>query len=122
MTPDRQAIGRYGEDLAAHELEKLGFRIVDRNWRTGRGEIDLVAWDGDILVFVEVKTRRGRSMGTPEEGLTKNKSEKLLEMAQMYLLGHDLDVNWRIDLVAVELNRGGRLVRLEHIPNVVVAW
>jgi putative endonuclease len=122
MTPDRQTTGRHGEELASSHLEGLGYRIADRNWRCARGEIDLVAWAGEVLVFVEVKTRRGRAMGTPEEGLTPYKSKKLLELAQAYLLAHDLDVDWRVDLVAVELDRTGRLLRLEHIPNAVMAW
>lgn len=120
---DRRQLGQFGERVAAHHLEAQGYRILRRNWRCARGEIDLVAQAGETLVFVEVKTRRGRAMGTPEEGVTPRKAEKLLQLGQYYLLEQDLeDVDWRIDLVAVELDRRGKLLRCEHIPNAVMGW
>lgn len=119
---DAKNLGRWGESVAAHHLEAKGCRIVERNWRCQRGEIDLVARDGSTLVFVEVKTRRGRSMGTPEEGLTPRKGRKLLELGQLYLAERDLDVDWRVDLVAIELDSGGKLLRCDHIPNAVLGW
>jgi putative endonuclease len=119
----RKKLGAWGEKVAALHLEAKGYEIAARNWRCARGEIDLVAWEGETLLFVEVKTRRGREMGTPEEGLTWHKSRKLLEVAQYYLLEHDLDdVAWRIDLVAVELDRTGKLLRCDHIPGAVRGW
>lgn len=119
----RKQLGSWGESVAATYLEAHGYTIVTRNWRCARGEIDLVARTGDELVFVEVKTRRGRQMGTPEEGVTPRKARKLLELAQRYLLAHDLDdVAWRVDLVAVELDGRGKLVRCEHVKEAVVGW
>lgn len=119
----RKRLGNWGESVAATYLEAQGYRILQRNWRCARGEIDLVAQAGEVLVFVEVKTRRGRGMGTPEEGVTPRKAQKLLELGQRYLLAHDLDeVEWRVDLVAVELDRQGKLLRCEHIPNAVWGW
>jgi putative endonuclease len=119
----RRRLGRFGERVAAHHLEAQGYRILHRNWRCARGEIDLVAQAGETLVFVEVKTRRGRAMGAPEEGVTRRKAEKLLQLSQYYLLEEDLeDVEWRVDLVAVELDRRGKLLRCEHIPNAVMGW
>ena len=122
QSDDRKQLGRWGESVAAQQLESQGFQIVERNWRCRQGEIDLVAQEADMLVFVEVKTRRGRGMGTPEEGLTPRKSRKLLKLGQLYLSQHDLDVDWRIDMVAVELDRKGKLLRCEHIPNAVLGW
>ncbi len=61
-------------------------------------------------------------MGTPEEGLTLRKSKKLLELAQQYVADGDLDVDWRVDLIAVELDNSGKLLRCEHIPNAVLGW
>lgn len=120
MADDRKALGKWGEGLAARYLEEQGYQIVARNWRTRQGELDLVAQAGEMLVFVEVKTRRGRAAGTPEEGVTQRKGRQLLELAQAYLLAHELeDVEWRIDVVAVELDGHGRLLRCEHIPNAV---
>ncbi|MAU00971.1 MAG: YraN family protein [Anaerolineaceae bacterium] len=119
----RKKLGAWGEKVAATMLEADGYRIVARNWRCQKGEIDLIVQAGDgLLAFVEVKTRRGRSMGLPEEALTPHKSRKLIQLAQIYLGEHDLDVDWRIDLVAVELDKSGKLLRCEHIPNAVLGW
>ena len=122
MSANRQELGRWGESVAAHHLEAKGYKIIARNWRCASGEIDLIAQAGQELVFVEVKTRRGRAMGTPEEGLTSKKSQKLLALAQQYLADEDLDVDWRVDLVAVELDGSGKLVRCEHIPSAILGW
>ena len=122
MGNGRKQLGAWGEGVAATHLEAEGYRIVARNWRCRQGEIDLIAQAGATLVFVEVKTRRGRSMGSPEEALTPRKSRKLIQLAQLYLAEHDLDVDWRIDLVAVELDTSGKLLRCEHIPNAVLGW
>lgn len=122
MTDNRKRLGAWGESVAALQLEADGYRIVARNWRCSQGEVDLIAQAGEELVFVEVKTRRGRGMGSPEEGLTPAKQKKLLKLAQLYVAEHDLDVDWRIDLVAVELDKSGKLLRVEHIPNAVLGW
>ncbi len=119
----RKKLGSWGESVAATHLESKGYRIVQRNWRCARGEIDLIAQTGDVLVFVEVKTRRGRGSGTPEEGVTPQKARRLLDLGQAYLYESDLDnVEWRVDLVAVELDGRGKLLRCEHIPNAVMGW
>ena len=123
MSDSRQKLGRWGEQLAADRLESQGYLILDRNWRCSRGEIDLVTQKGEILVFVEVKTRRGRDHGTPEEALTKVKAKRLFELSQRYMLERDIeDAEWRVDLVAVELDKQGKLLRFEHLPNVLWAW
>lgn len=119
----RQRLGRWGEDLAATFLEAKGYLILARNWRSRRGEIDLVTQTGETIAFVEVKTRKGREFGLPEEGLTTNKANRLQNLAQEYLAENDLnEVDWRIDLVAVELDHDGELLRCEHIPNAVLGW
>jgi putative endonuclease len=122
VTKGRRELGQWGESLAILQLENKGYEIIERNWRCNRGEVDIVAKAGDELVFVEVKTRRGRAMGTPEEGLTIKKSQKLVELAQIYLYEHLLEMDWRVDLVAVELDRSGKLLRCEHIVNAVLGW
>ncbi len=108
--------------MAARHLEAKGYEIVIRNWRCSQGEIDLVARAGQVWVFVEVKTRRGQEMGTPEEGVTAAKARKLLALAQAYVAAYELDVDWRIDLVAVELDKKGRFIRCEHLEDVVLGW
>lgn len=122
-TAPRQRLGRWGEGLAASHLEAAGYTIVERNWRCTAGEIDLVARDRETLVFVEVKTRRGRDYGAPEEALTPRKAQQLLRLGGQYVAEHDLeDVAWRIDLVAVELDERGVLLRCDHIPYAVLGW
>ena len=74
---DRRALGASGEALAARHLERRGCRILERNVRCGRGEIDLVAIDGGTIVFVEVKGNRGRRFGAPEEMVTSAKQRQL---------------------------------------------
>jgi putative endonuclease len=119
----RQRLGRWGEDLASAFLEANGHQILARNWRSRRGEIDLITRTGETIAFVEVKTRKGREFGLPEEGLTTHKANRLQALAQEYLAENDLnEVDWRIDLVAVELDLDGELLRCEHIPNAVLGW
>lgn len=120
MTSDRKRLGAWGESVAATHLEAHGYTIVARNWRCPVGEIDLVARKGESLAFVEVKTRRG---GNPEDQITPRKAQKLLETAHTYLLEHDLDeIDYSIDVVAVALDRRGKLLRCDHYPNAVTGW
>ena len=122
MKGARKKLGQRGEDLAAAHLEKLGYVVRERNWRCPAGEIDIVAEDGGCLAFVEVRTRRGREYGTPEESVTPAKQAKLVEVAQIYLQEHSWDGDWRIDLVAVEMTSRGKLLRVELIKNAVTGW
>ncbi len=119
----RRQLGQWGENLAASHLEAQGYRIVERNWRCSLGEIDIVAQEGDVLVFAEVKTRQSQNFGTPEESITRRKSQRLIDLGVQYCADHDLeDVEWRIDLVAIEIDRDGVLQRCDHIPNAVLGW
>jgi putative endonuclease len=116
------SLGRWGEDVAARHLTALGYEIVARNWRCEAGEVDIVARDGETWVFVEVRTRRGRRFGTPEESITGAKQARLIEVAGAYLAEHDLgDVDWRVDVVAIELGPDG-LWRVDVIKNAVTGW
>ncbi len=122
MTKTRQALGKRGEDLAAEKLSAAGFEIVARNYRCPWGELDLVTRQGDLWVFVEVRTRRGRRFGTPEESITPRKKTHLIQAAQTYLQANELaDVDWRIDVVAVELDPKGTLLRVDILENAVNA-
>ena len=103
-------LGRTGERLAAEELIRSGYRILERNFACRYGEIDLVAEEKDDLVFVEVKTRRGNAYGLPEEAVTVRKQQKLIQAAAFYLDLHGCaDRSWRIDVVAVQLSNSGKL-------------
>ncbi len=115
MAGDRRVrLGRCGEDLAAAELARSGYEIVARNWRSPGGEVDIVARRGQEWAFFEVRTRRGPEFGTPEESLTPVKQQRMVDTALAYLAEHGLgDVDWRVGLVAVEMDKAGRLLRVE---------
>ena len=122
MSDSRRRLGQWGESVAELHLKDKGLQVLERNWRCQLGEIDIIALDDDEYVFVEVKTRKGRQMGLPEEGLTDKKARKLIDLAKRYLADHDLDPDWRVDLVAIELDNDGKLLRCEHIANAILGW
>lgn len=99
----RQETGRAGEAAAAAFLEEAGYRVLHRNYRCGRsGEIDLIAVDGDTLVFVEVKTRRSASFGTGAEAVDQRKRARLIRLARYYLaIAGDHERICRFDVVDV---------------------
>ncbi|GAB4539687.1 MAG: YraN family protein [Anaerolineae bacterium] len=116
----RHKLGQRGESIAAACLERRGYRILERNWRCAAGELDIVARDGETLAFIEVRTRRGERFGSPEESLTPSKQSRLIELARTYLHQEGLtDQDWRIDVVAVELDGRGQLKRINLIRNAV---
>jgi len=117
----RRETGILGERLAARFLRERGYTVTETNYRCSEGEADIVARQGDVLVFVEVRTRRSLRFGTPEESITAAKKEKLRAVAACYREEHeDLPESWRIDVVAVELDGAGRPARMELIENAVV--
>ncbi len=116
----RKDTGIFGEKLAKDFLEKRGYRIRETNYRCPEGEIDLIAEDKDYLVFIEVRTKRSLEFGSPEESITQVKRERLRAVASRYLQAHsDLPRLWRIDVVAIELDRKGKPSRIELIENAV---
>ncbi|MFZ2052277.1 MAG: YraN family protein [Solirubrobacteraceae bacterium] len=126
--PDpRHALGRLGEDLAATHLERRGFAIVDRNARTRYGEIDLIAFDGVVLAFVEVKTRRastqsGRHLPAPLEGLRPRQRARLRRLAAAWLAERTsplLARELRFDAIGVVVDETGSVLRLDHVEG---AW
>lgn len=112
--PPAQARGRQAEDLASLALTQAGLQVVGRNLRLGGGELDLVAWEGPILVFVEVKGRAEGGRGTPEEAIGAVKRRRLVGAASAYLARLEgPEPPCRFDVVAVEFGRGGP--RLKHL-------
>ena len=108
--------GRAGEDLAVDYLVKKGYRILDRNYRYGHGEIDIVAEDGSVLVFVEVKARRSKQYGEPEDAITFRKRALLRRTADGYIYEHNIeDKDCRFDVVAVDYEP--RSPEIRHIEN-----
>jgi|SRR5689334_12516930 putative endonuclease len=103
MTIERQVLGRVGEDLAARELASRGYAILARRYRTRYGEIDIVAADGDTLVFVEVRARATEEFGSAAESVTDAKKRKVTAMAVDYLARHHVtDRPCRFDVVAID--------------------
>lgn len=120
MRRGTRRLGQLGEQLAAERLEEQGYVICERNYRCAVGEIDIVALDGECLAFVEVRTRKSKRFGSPEESITAAKKQKLIEVAETYLQEHEsLPLDWRIDVVSIQLSRRGSLERLELIKNAV---
>ncbi|HUU41323.1 MAG TPA: YraN family protein [Desulfatiglandales bacterium] len=105
MTEERIALGRLGEDLARKRLKKLGYRILKTNYRCPLGEIDLIALDGDVLVFVEIKTRKEASLGQVKEAVNKRKQGQLSKSALFYMKSNKIcERKARFDVVAVRLS------------------
>lgn len=102
---DRTEIARRGEDAAAAFLERIGMTIEARNWRSASGELDIVARDGDALVFVEVKTRRSERAGTAEEAVSPAKQRRIVRLARAYLSSDaaEHDGHVRFDVVAIRV-------------------
>ena len=107
----RNSLGLPGEDLAASFLEQKGFTIVCRNYRCRSGEIDIIARKKKLLCFIEVKTRRTRRFGLPQEAVTPAKQYKIGRVAQDFLQRHKLE-NWpaRFDVIAVDFSSGGGII------------
>lgn len=120
MTTHRKNLGAHGERLAEQHLIEQGYGIIAKNWRCAEGELDLVAQQSEALVFVEVRTRRGSRMGSPEESITPAKQAKLIQLAYTFLESWETpDCPWRIDVIAIVVDRPGQVVRLNHIESAV---
>lgn len=115
MTNAKQAVGAYGERLAVEYLVDAGLVLLDRNWRSRNGEIDIVARDGDVLVFCEVKTRRGATFGAPAEAVVAGKVARLRRLAAEWLARagvHPDEI--RFDVVSV-LSPPRGAPRIDHV-------
>jgi putative endonuclease len=108
--------GTIGEDLAVDFLQKKGYRILQRNYRFEHGEIDIVAEDGNVLVFVEVKARRSKEFGEPEDAVTPRKREKIRSTADGYLFENNIDdKECRFDVIAVDYT--GNKTEIRHLKD-----
>jgi len=116
----RGELGRSGEDIAAERISTRGYRVIDRNFRTREGEVDLIVWNGPVLTFIEVKARRGRAYGLPEESIMATKGERLIAVAYAYMQAMEQPPeDWRIDVVAIEFGVGGTVRRFEILKGAV---
>jgi len=117
-TERRRQLGRFGEAYAARHLVEGGMVVLDRNWRCEAGEIDLVLRDGRVLVVCEVKTRSSTAFGSPLEGVSEQKAERLRRLAARWLAEHPLrPAEVRIDVVGV-LAAPGRQPQVEHLRGI----
>jgi putative endonuclease len=118
MKPTPQALGRWGENQAAAYLEGRGYTILERNFRTPYGEIDLVARKQNTVVFVEVKTRSSDSFGLPEESITPDKATHMVDAARYYIDDHPAsDCVWRIDVIAIRRSSNNIDPQITHFRN-----
>ncbi len=122
MTTERSKLGSIGEHHARLILERKGFAYIESNWRCASGELDLIMRDGEFIVMVEVKVRRGEAAGSAEEAISALKGRKLLATGEWYMADHGEigDDPWRIDLVAITIDSRGAVTRISHIPDAVV--
>ena len=114
----RQSIGSWGEQQGELFLQRQGLEIIEKNYHTRMGELDIIARDGEELVFIEVKTRTNLQTGYPEEAVTDEKMEHLIEAAESYLDKHDPDKAWRMDVLAIIGRPGSKTVQFEWFKDV----
>lgn len=106
--------GNHGESIAAAYLERKGYQILSQNWRNSYHEIDLIAIKDQILVFVEVKTRKSHQMGTPETAVGKKKQKHLFSAAEAFLQKTQLDYKeWRFDVIAITLGKSDNFLHIK---------
>jgi putative endonuclease len=115
MSSSTNSIGRTGESIASTHLIGLGFKILERNWRFKKYEIDIIADYQDFIVFIEVKTRKDDSHGQPQDFVTRKKQRFLIKAANEYLTMNNIDRECRFDIIAV--TNGAEGSKIEHIPN-----
>ena len=117
MTKSNQSVGHWGEETAAAYLTQCGYEILTRNIRTPYGEIDIIAKQSDIVIFVEVKTLTSSKHFFPEQNVTARKREHMLACAQHYATEHVID-HWQIDVIAVE-GKQGTEPKITHFENAI---
>jgi putative endonuclease len=119
MTTQKQAIGQWGEEIAARYLESKGYTIFERNFHTAHGEIDILAGKEAALIFVEVKTRSSHAFAYPEDSVTRRKQAAMLSAAEEYLQAHpESPESWQFDVIAIERKTGGK-PEIVHFENVI---
>lgn len=121
MEKYRQSIGKQGEIKAKNYLKRRGYQILECNYRTKAGEIDLIAKEKDSLVFVEVKTRTSEEYGTPAEAVSFYKQQHMIKSARYYLARHGGECECRFDVIEVRMPVRGllKIARINHLKNVL---
>ncbi len=116
----KKEVGRLGEDSACNYLEKEGYKILGRNYKTKYAEIDIVAKKREELVFVEVRTKTNENYGSPEESVNREKMRRLKRSALGYVQKNKYYDCYRIDLICVVLDKQGEIKRFTHHENITL--
>ncbi|PID60602.1 MAG: YraN family protein [Ignavibacteriae bacterium] len=117
MTQNKNQLGNKGEDIAVDYLKENNYKIIERNYRFGHGEIDIIAEQNEILIFIEVKTRKNLEFGPPELAVTKSKQRQIKKIAEAYLYENEInDKDCRMDVIAI-LKEDKLPPRITHIEN-----
>ncbi|MFA5029880.1 MAG: YraN family protein [Patescibacteria group bacterium] len=111
-------LGKFGEQLAAEFLKRNGYKIIDKNFYTPFGEIDLIAESGDEILFVEVKARSGEDFGYPEVAVDRRKTSHLLKTIGLYLERKNLNNFWRLDIISVEIDRARKVAKVKWFKGI----
>jgi len=113
LTKERLDLGVQGEKLAQKEVKSIGYKCIEQNYRCKIGEIDLIARDGDCLVFIEIKTRKGSSIGYAKEAVNFKKRHQISRVAQYYMKDKDCcEAKARFDVIAININNGKKEVEI----------
>ena len=112
---DKKELGILGENIAANRLVEKGYEILERNWRFGKYELDIISRKGDLMVFVEVKTLEKAYICEPWEQVTLSKQRKIIAAANAYLIEKDIALESRFDVVSIVLNR--KYTKVEHLED-----
>ena len=112
-------LGKWGEDLAADYLQRKGYTIIERDWKSGKRDLDIIAQDGNVIVFVEVKTRRNRLFGEPEESVDYHKLQNLQQAISHYVKFKHIRQEIRFDIISV-VGTIGSEPDIQHIQNVAL--
>ncbi|MBI2644187.1 MAG: YraN family protein [Candidatus Wildermuthbacteria bacterium] len=111
-------VGKRGEELAKKYIRGKGYKIIEQNWHTKYGEIDLVAENKEWCVLIEVRTKIGEQFGLPEETLNYRKMQRLMRNANAYAAIRRISKPYRIDAVCIVLDESGNLIRIDHYENI----
>lgn len=114
MSDYNRRLGQYGENLAAEFLMKRGCQIIDHNFNTPYGELDLIAKSGDEILFIEVKTRTNITYGYPEIAVDAKKLAHLQKAIRIYLDQHRLNINWRLEIISIELDKLKKTAKIKR--------
>lgn len=112
-------LGKWGENCAADFLQHKGYTIIERDWKSGHHDIDIIAKNEDTLVFIEVKTRRNRLFGNPEEAIDYKKRLNLLSAINHYVKSHRINVPVRFDIISI-VGTIGSTPEIDHIKDVTL--